>query len=519
MIELAINNAWLVDGTGGPGRRASVGVADGRIVEVATADLPAANVIDAQGEVLAPGFIDIHSHADFRVESHPRSETQLAQGVTTLVAGNCGHSPFPVVDVDALASTSSFLRPELSWNWRDLAGFRDSVAASGPGVNVALQVGHGALRVAAMGTADRPPTASELEQMCSLLREAAEQGAVGFSTGLIYVPGSYARQDEVEALVATAAECGLTYSSHVRNETDGVLGAVEEAIGTARRTGVTLQVSHIKAMGQRNHGKVEQVLELIDQAVAQGVNVGADVYPYTASSTTLASRLPYWALDGGTAELLRRLADPSQRQLIREEVATRLAGEIDPAGIVLAGMPPGKFSAAIGTSISDLAEEEGWEPADTLLCVLEEHQGAVSIINHAMAESDLEAALRHPLVSVVSDGWELAASGDGLSHPRSFGSFARVLGRYVRSKGVLSLEEAVRKMTSLPASRMAVGERGVVRPGAIADLVVFNQDTVSDHSTYADPWQLASGVSTVVLQRRVAVRGGVVLDESAGTVL
>lgn len=519
MTDVVINNAWLVDGTGAPGRPASVSVSGSRIVEVSTADLSGDRVLDAGGMVLAPGFVDIHSHAEFRMESHPGAETQLAQGVTTVVGGNCGHSPFPVSDRDALAAASAFLRPELSWTWHDLAGFRKALAATNPGVNIALQVGHGALRLAVMGAADRPPTDAELRQMCALLREAADQGAVGFSTGLIYVPGSYAGPDEIDALAATAADCGLTYSSHVRNETDDVLGAVAEAIGTARRTGVTLQVSHIKAMGQRNHGKVEHILRLIDDAVAQGVDVAADVYPYTASSTTLASRLPHWSLDGGTAGLLSRLAEPQQRRVIRDAVTARFAGEIDAAGIVLASMPVGKFSQSVGSSITEIAEREGLDPAEAMLHVLEEHQGAVSIINHAMAESDLVAALQHPLVAVVSDGWELAGTGDGLSHPRSFGSFARVLGRYVRDQGVLTLEEAVRKMTSLPASRLSVGERGVVRPGAVADLVLFDADTVTDHSTFAQPWQLASGVAAVLLGGRLAVQDGTSQGVSAGMVL
>lgn len=519
MLDLAINNASLIDGTGRPRWMASVGVQAGRVADIATAALPAEEVIDAEGRVVCPGFVDIHSHADFRITSHPQAETQLAQGVTTLVAGNCGYSPFPVDDVAALIAATSFLRPDLAWNWRGLEGFGQALTASGPGVNVALQVGHGSLRLAVMGAANRSPSRTELEQMCRLLVRCADQGAVGFSTGLIYAPGSYARTEEIMALASTAREHGLLYSTHVRNEGDDVLGAIDEAIAVARTTGVSLQLSHIKAMGPRNHGKVEQILERLDRAESDGVDVAADVYPYAASSTTLASRLPGWGLDGGAAQLLLRLADPVTRSRLREELAVRFDGEIEPAGIVLADLPPGRFSGAVGSSIADLAEQEGLSPAEAVLTVLQEHDAAVAIVNHAMAEPDLEAALRHPRVAVASDGWEMAASGTGQPHPRSFGTFPRVLARYVRTRHVLGLEEAVRKMTSLPASRMSLGGRGVVRQGAPADLIVFDPDRITDRSSYEDPWQLSTGVVDVVIQGRAAVRGGTATDAAAGQVL
>lgn len=519
MLDLAINNATLVDGTGRPSRIASVGVEAGRVVEIATSALTGGEVIEARDRVLCPGFVDIHSHADFRMGSYPQAETQLTQGVTTLVAGNCGYSPFPVRDVEALKEASSFLRPDLSWRWRDLYGFGQTLRSSGLGVNMALQVGHGSLRLAAMGSENRPPSHVELGEMCRILAECADQGAVGFSTGLIYAPGSYARTEEIAALARTAAEHGLLYSTHVRDEGDGVLGAIDEAIAIARLTGVALQISHIKAMGPRNHGKVEQILDRLDRAAADGIDIGADVYPYTASSTTLASRLPGWALDGGTGRLLLRLGESKMREKLRAALALRFDGEIDPAGIVIADLPPGRFSWAVGCSIADIAEREDLAPAEAVLSVLHEHEAAVAIVNHAMAESDLAAALLHPRVAVASDGWELATSGAGRPHPRSFGTFPRVLGRYVRQKGILELEEAVRKMTSLPASRIPLGERGVLQRGAPADMIVFDPDRITDHSSYDDPWRLSSGVTDVFLQGRAAVRRGRVMDTAAGQVL
>lgn len=499
-LDLVIDDIDLIDGTGAAQRPAAVGVRDGRITAIAEpGTLSAANRVDGGRLTLAPGFIDLHSHADFSIESEPGAETQLAQGVTTLVTGNCGTSPFPVVDLVALRDSSAFLRPELSWDWRDLAEYAAAMRNREPSINLGLQVGHGALRIAVLGYADRPATAEELHRMQDLLHQAADQGAVGFSTGLIYAPGSYAPAEEVHALAAVAAERGLLYSTHVRNETDRVLEAIEEAIETARRTGVRLEISHIKAMGPRNHGKVAGILERIDAARDEGIDVTADVYPYTASSTTLTSRLPDWALAGGAPALLERLADTEEHNRIRTALAERFTAEIDPSGIVLADLPPGAYSEFVGESLTEIGTRTGQDPATVALDVLRAHRGTVAIVNHAMHPDDLDRALRHPWVSVASDGWVLARHGQGRPHPRSFGTFARVLGHFVRERGLLPLPEAVRRMTSLPASRLGLEDRGVVRVGAVADLVLFDPASVVDRSTFDDPWQLATGVHQVWL--------------------
>ncbi|OYO05557.1 N-acyl-D-amino-acid deacylase family protein [Enemella evansiae] len=506
MLELVIDEVDLLDGTGAPPRRAAVGIGGGRIETIGEpGSLRGGQRVDGTGQVLAPGFIDLHSHADFSIEEEPAAITQLAQGVTTLITGNCGTSPFPVTDLAALRDSSAFLRPELSWQWRDLTGYAEAISTRRPAVNLGLQVGHGALRIAVLGYADRPATATELARMGDLLAAAADQGAVGFSTGLIYAPGSYADAAEVQALAAVAAEHGLLYSTHLRNETDRVLDAVDEAIETARRSGVRLEISHIKAMGPRNHGKVAGILERIDAARAEGIDVAADVYPYTASSTTLTSRLPDWALAGGVRALLERLADEHESARIEQALAERFDGEIDPGGIVLANLPAGAYSDQLGRSLVEIAERTGRDPAAVALDVLREHRGTVAIVNHAMAAADLESALRHPWVSVASDGWVLSAAGDGRPHPRSFGTFARVLGHFVREQGLLPLAEAVRRMTGLPASRLGLTDRGVVAVGAVADLVLLDPARIIDRSTFDDPWQLADGVGQVWLAGRPAL--------------
>jgi len=510
-MSIALTGGHVVDGTGTEPLAATVLVDNGRIAGVLPpgGEPAGAEVIDATGNIVAPGFIDLHSHADFSLQSSPDAPTQLHQGVTTLVAGNCGWSPFPITDLDSVRAGTAFLDPKHDWSWRDIDGF---AATLEPTVNIALQVGHSALRLAVMGSAEGAPSPDELRQMQDLLRVAAEQGAVGFSTGLIYAPGAYAESAEVAALVATAAECGLLYSTHIRNEGAGLLTALDEAMAAARAAGARLEVSHLKAVGEPNHGLVTAALERLDQARSDGLDVAWDVYPYTASST---ARLPIWALAGGS--LLDRLADPSERGRIA--AALRSDKLLDPSAVVIASLPPGRYEDCRGRSLAEIAERDGVDAAEAVLRVLEHHQAAVSVVNHAMSEEDVVTVLRHPCTSVASDGWVLDATGPGHPHPRNFGTFPRVLGRYARELAVLTVPEAIRRMTSLPASRLGFTDRGVIRPGAIADLVVLDPSRIADRSTYDDPWQLSVGVEHLFVAGERVLSDGVPTGRRPGRVL
>jgi N-acyl-D-amino-acid deacylase len=513
---IAITGGLVLDGTGADAVPATVLVDGERIVDAVPPDAPVADVevIDAAGNIVAPGFIDLHSHADFTVLAAPDATTQLYQGVTTLVTGNCGWSPFPITDLESLKAGTAFLDPDHDWSWHDTAGFAALVE---PAVNVALQVGHSSLRLAVMGGAERAPAPAELRQMQDLLREAAEQGAVGFSTGLIYAPGAYAEPSEVAALVVTAGECGLLYSTHIRDEGAKLLEALDEAIAAAHAGGTKLEISHLKAVGEPNHGLVTAALERLDRARADGLDVGWDVYPYTASSTTLTARLPTWALGGGTAALLHRLADPVERERIAAELRT--AELFDPYAVVIASLPPGRYEDCRGLSLAEIARRDDVDAAEAVLRVLAHHDAAVSVVNHAMSEDDVVTVLRHPCTSVASDGWILSGRGSGHPHPRNFGTFPRVLGRYARDQAVLTLPEAIRRMTSLPASRLGFGDRGVVKPGAIADLVVLDPGQVADRSTYDDPWQLSAGIEHVLVAGEPVLADGVPTGRRPGRVL
>ncbi|MFB8117212.1 amidohydrolase family protein [Streptomyces sp. NPDC056465] len=517
--DLLITGGSLLDGTGTGPRYADIGVRGGRIVHVGDPDpdAGASEVLDATGLTVTPGFIDLHSHADFSVLAQPDAEACLRQGVTTVVTGNCGLSPFPLApDEDPAAGGPGTLAGA---QWRDLDDFAEAVDAAAPALNIVPLVGHGALRAAAMGDARTVAGTAELDAMRAFLATAAEQGAFGLSTGLIYAPGSFAGTDEIIALATEAARRGLLYATHMRDEGDHLVQAVEEALLVARKSGVRLQISHLKAMGPANHGKVDTALGLIGAALAEGVDVACDVYPYTASSTRLTSRLPDWAMDGGSAGLLERLADPETRVRILDDLRPAVGRTFLPEGVVIAMLGPGRYEDRVGDSIADIARDEKTEPAAAVLDVLAAHQGEVMIVNHAMAEADVDTVLRYPGSAVASDGWVLRAPGDGHPHPRNFGTFARVIGHYVRERDVLGLADAVRKMTSLPASRLPLTDRGTVAAGMVADLVVLDAAAVADLATYAEPWQYAVGTRHVLVAGEFVLRDGDTTGARPGRVL
>jgi dihydroorotase/N-acyl-D-amino-acid deacylase len=486
-LDLLIRGGRVVDGTGAPWIRADVAVKGDTIVAVAPrVDAEARRTIDATGRVVAPAFIDIHTHARRGIFDVPTADNYVRQGVATLVEGQDGSSPLP------------------------LGEFLDKVGVARPAVNFASLVGHGSVREAVMGTADRAPSAAELARMQELVRGAMREGAFGLSTGLFYVPGTFARTEEVVALARVAGEMGGIHVSHVRDEAAGILASVAETIAIGEEGRLPTQVTHHKVIGRAGWGRSRETLRLLAEARRRGVDATVDAYPYTASSTALAAALlPPWALEGGADAMRRRLSSPRERARLREVAIARIRDERgggDPANVRISACA---FDPTLeGRTLADLLAARGREPtvenaADLVLEVVE--RGGASAVFHAIAEEDVERILASPLAMVASDG-EVPVFGRGAPHPRSYGTFARVLGVYVRERGLLSLEEAVRKMTSLPAARLGLADRGLVRPGTKADLVVFDPATIRDRATFEDPHRYAEGVSLVV------VNGDVVLD-------
>jgi len=521
MNDVRLTGAKVIDGTGAPGRRADVAVADGRVVAVAeAAAAPAARTVDLDGLVLAPGFIDLHTHVDFTLPCYPRAAAMVRQGVTTLVGGNCGFSPFPVVAdrADDLRDLAAFIDAGLSWDWSDADGYLTHVASRPLACNLAQLVGHGAVRIAVLGFEARAPRPDELDRMRALVDDALRAGAFGLSTGLVYAPGSHAGTDELVALADVAAAHGRFYVSHIRSEGDGSVDAVAEALEIGRRTGAAVQLSHHKAMGRANWGKVGRTLAMVDDARADGLDVTADQYPYVAASTTLSNLLPAWAREDGLDGMLAILGDPERRERLATEVRAG-ASDYDLDEVMVSAVPDGANADAAGRMLVDLARDAGEQPTETVFRLLADERDRVQMVIFGMDEDDVRTVMAHPQVAVASDGWTLDPGAAGTPHPRSYGTFVRVLGEYVREQGVLPLEEAVRKMTSLPAARLGRDDLGVIRAGARADLVAFDPARIADTATFEAPHQFAVGVEQVIVNGQVVVDGGDDTGVEAGSVL
>jgi N-acyl-D-amino-acid deacylase len=528
MHDLLIRGARIVDGTGTAAVTGDVAVEEGVIREVGRLGRQAARrVVAVDGAVVAPGFIDLHTHSDFVVPRFPRAPAMTRQGVTTQVLGNCGFSPFPVAPATAglLRAASAFLDAGLSWDWSDLDGYARGLAELPLACNLALLVGHGSVRIAVMGFDDRAPTAAELEVMRELVALAMRQGAFGLSSGLIYAPGSFAEIAELTELARVAAASGGFYASHIRDEAAGLLDAMGEAIETGRRAGAGVQLSHHKAMGRANWGRVRDSLALLERSHA-GHDVLADQYPYTAGSTTLLALLPDWAVAGGMPAMRERLADEAARRRLAGDLARRERGELlpgerelDPDSVVIADLPAGPLERHRASSLAKAARDEGCSVGELVLRLLDAAPAGLPIVWHGMDEADVRLVLAHPLVAVASDGWTLDPALGGVPHPRSYGTFVRVLGRYALGERVLSLEAAVRKMTSLPARRLGLADRGTVAAGMAADLVVFDPDRVIDRATYERPHAFCEGVSHVVVNGHLVIDDGHDTGTPAGRVL
>ncbi|WP_066949329.1 N-acyl-D-amino-acid deacylase family protein [Microtetraspora fusca] len=508
-----ITGAVILDGDGRPPFPADVVVEESLIAGVeppGSVPPDPFEVLDASGMVVAPGFIDVHSHADNAPFLEDADTSKILQGVTTEVVGNCGFSLGPALPThrgELAELVARFFPPGTpsSPSFTDLLVLSDEL---GYVTNVAPLVGHHALRVGTAGRAARRPGAQELAAMGDLLREALDAGAFGLSSGLIYDPGMFAPPAELTELVAQLPAGGV-YATHVRGEGRQLRQSVEEALAVARHTGRAVHISHLKVAGRPYWGAMPEVLSRIDDARRQGHDIRHDVYPYTAGSTVLSALLPPWVRDGSTEQVLRRLQDPDVVKRLRADLARdgddweNLAFGSGWENIVIASSSRGEHD---GKSLRHIADELAREPADTLVHLLLTEHLRISMVIHSMCESDLRTALVHPQTMIGSDG--LPPGARGLPHPRQFGTFPRVLSRYVRETGLLTLEDAVRRMTSLPAAAFGLVDRGSVRPGMVADLVAFDPATVQDTATYTDPIRSPEGIAWVMLAGRVVARDG-----------
>ena len=521
--DLVLRNGTIVDGSGGGGVEGDVAIAKGRIAAVGRSlRARGSEEIDARGLVVAPGFVDIHSHADGTLFDDPRAESVIRQGVTTVIVGQDGGSQGPAREHhdDAAERIRHALRTGHQFD--SIGDFLAGVDALPPAVNLATMVGLGTVRDAIIGDANRPGTRPELMRMHALVGAALSQGACGVSSGLEYVPGAFASREELATLCQPLAAAGLPYATHMRNEDDQLLESIDESIGVARAAGCSLQISHLKTQGPRNWPKIDAALDRLESARASGLDVAFDRYPYVAYQTGLTNLFPAWSRDGGTPRFLARLRDTATATRIRDEALAKVAliGGWD--NVQITSVRSDADRGAEGQRLGAWAKALGHEPYEAAIGLLERSGGDVGMVGFAMSEDNIARFLAHPLGMVCSDGGAFATAGParrGHPHPRSLGSFPRVLGRYVRERHALSLEDAVRKMSAFPASRVRLTDRGMVREGFAADLVVFDPTTVADRATFEQPFQYPEGIRVVIVNGAIALRDGERAERRAGRAL
>ena len=497
--DVLISGGRIINGSGNPWFEADIGVRGDRITAIGDlSGATAATQIDASGLIVAPGFIDPHTHAIRGIFDVPTADSALLQGVTTLTEGNDGSSPWPIAE-----------------HYREIEALRISP-------NWAVFIGQGTVRSEVIGAEDREPTPAELEQMKTMIARAMEEGALGISTGLFYVPGSFTSTEEVIELSMVAAEYGGIYISHMREEAAQLIDSVNETIRIGEEAGIPVQMTHHKVIGAPNWGASVDSLRLVDEARARGVDITIDQYPYTASQTGINALIPQWAQEGGNDALLARLDSEETRQTIKNEVVERILfdrGGGDPANVFISRNSWDPSMA--GKNLAQLTIEAGMDPspenaAEVVFDIL--RNGGATAVYHAIGPDDVDRIMRHPATAIGSDG-PVGIFGEGAPHPRQYGTFARVLGHYVRERGVISLEQAIRKMTSMTAQRLSIQDRGLIAEGFFADVAIFDADEIIDRATFEDPHQYAVGMKHVLVNGEIVVRDGAHTGSRPGRVL
>jgi len=523
-FDLVIRNGLVLDGLGTPARRLDIGIQNGKILALGDlSGIEADQIIDVAGMIVSPGFIDIHSHTDIELYVNPRAESKIRQGITTEISGNCGESPFPLTPEDRDEYFKEIKEEYgLDLKWHDLSGFYQSLKHAKPGVNYASYTGHGTLRTFVVGKNDVQPSPDQLRQMQRVLAESMEQGSIGLSSGLEYAPGSYAKTDELIELCKVVAGKNGVYATHMRNEDDTIEAAVAESLKICQSAQVSLQISHFKTCNQANWHKMDGLLDTVHFAAESGLPVQIDRYPYNAWSTGLTQFLPLWSRQGNTQEVLTRLQDKSLLPKIREysESRAKRIGSWD--RVVIADCFTPENTKWEGRSIKSCAQESGQPAFDFIRDLLIAEENRVNVIGYAMDDGNLKKVLASPICSVGSDGRAVAPGGklgEGKPHPRTYGTFPRVLGKYCRDEKVADLPTIVRRMTSMPAEKVGLKRRGSIQTGYFADLVVFDPATVIDNATFENPHQFPTGISHVIVNGKITIRDGKHTGKCAGEIL
>lgn len=535
--DLVIKNGKIIDGTGNPWYQTDVGIKDGKITKIG--QLKKKNTdkeINANGLVVTPGFIDPHSHSDFAIPFDPRLESTVRQGITTAVVGNCGDSLAPInkEKLDLFEKMANIFSPPgetLNITWQTFDEYLLAVEKGGCSTNIVPLIGFGTVRIAGgPGFEDRPPTNEELENMKMYVHEAMQSGAFGMSTGLIYTPQIYAKTEEVIELAKVVAEYGGIYFSHIRGEGATLVEAVEELILIVEKSGCSGgQVAHHKASGRLNWGKSKTTLQLIEEANENGLNITCDQYPYNRGMTSLITVLPPWVHIGGIEKIFERLEDSKTLKRIRKDIAQGIKGwenwmkDLGTDKIYISSVKTDQWKDVEGKSISEITKlKDKQDDFTTLIDLIREEKGEVSILVEGMHEEDIRRIMTNKFTMIGTDGWGVAPTGvlgHGKPHPRFYGTYPRVLGKYVRQEGLLKLEEAIRKMTSFPAQKLGLHDRGLIRENMWADVVVLDHNEVLDRATYEDPHQFPLGIKHVIINGEIVVEDEQQTEKLPGRIL
>lgn len=527
--DLLIRNGHLIDGTGSPWYAADIAIRDGHIVAIGHLDPGSAKqTIDAAGMVVAPGFIDMLGQSEFTILVNPHLPSKIYQGITTEITGE-GGTAAPLTAAIRAADRATYEHFGIDPSWNTFREYFARLEKQGMGINLASYVGATQIRRAVIGDGDRAPTSAELDRMQALVREAMYDGAVGVSSSLQYAPAPYASTEELIALASEAGKLGGIYATHMRSEGDAIIPALDEAIRIGREAHIPVEIWHLKAAGRRNWGRMPEIVAHIDEARRSGVDIAANTYAYTAWFNSFSAFIPPWAHDGGDAKLIQRLKDPAARERIRKDMLTPSSSwdneweEVTgPEGILVSVVQNPKLLPLQGKTIAEIAKLWNKDPIDTVFDLLIEDNAATEVAVFGMSEPDVRLALQQPWVSICNDSQGTAPDGllgQAHPHPRAYGTFPRILRKYVREDGALTLPDAIRKFTALPASNMRLADRGVIKDGMWADIVVFNPEAITDHATYENPNQLSQGMEYVLVNGVPVVDRGKMTNALPGKVL
>jgi N-acyl-D-amino-acid deacylase len=520
MWDMIIKNGRMIDGSGNPWTRTDIAIKDLIIAKIGEMSPdPAKVTIDAKGLIVSPGFIDIHSHSDFTIPINPKAESKIRQGVTTEVVGNCGMSFAPLNDevIKFLRKENPIIaESEVELDWTTMREYLEKMEKLGTAVNFVPLVGHSTIRAYIMGSTNKRPVREELNKMKELAAQAMREGAFGLSSGLIYPPGCYADTAELIELCKTVAQYGGIYTSHIRGEGETLFKAVKEAIRIGKSAQLPVEISHLKLEGRENWGQTKKLLSLITDARSMGIDISADAYPYTAGCFSLGAMFPPWTSEGGVQKLVERLKDQKTRGKIREEMVHGRSDWSSPLRAIgwdktiIIYCRKAENRGFEGKAVSELSRAKDVDPFDFVFDLAIDENAETQVIRFSMSEEDVRTIVKHPLIAICSDGSALATYGvlaRGKPHPRYYGTFPRVLRKFVAEEGTLRIEDAIRKMTSLPAQRLRLEKRGLIKEGYYADMVVFDPKKIKDTATFIQPKQYPIGIECVIVNGTLVIHG------------